>query len=375
MIFIENTCISLFRSSWYSRSSLQPGKIDSNKSVVSNSIYYHIIFRVYGAPFLQIQWGPCLVYFLVHTCFIMSWIVKSPEYVVWVISLFLCDRNTSIKFLNFWPYIVLIHIRDLITIKYWYLVGICFQHYFHMCLYSHGKGTWTLLCTCNRHCLWIPGVNLNQGYLTFRSSRPGLDWVCLTMTHVLQDIISRPTQVNVSQSCFNSLNKLLKLNYIVQVWGLVEVNCFISDRRFPLLAGIPLCMSRELSRKGYSMSQLCSIHHGIPVPLHTPGAYGQCWMFDHSGDKQSVVLGIRYGTWWPWYGQFEFGWLQPLQLCLNAGISLFAPMFHEVEISAMYSHIPLGLNQLLIVWVNQWIQICVVDTCQWVFLLVEGLFR
>ena len=35
--------------------------------------------------------------------------------------------------------------------------------------------------------------------------------------------ISRPTQVNVSQSCFNSLSKLLKLNYIVQVWGLVEI--------------------------------------------------------------------------------------------------------------------------------------------------------
>ena len=39
--------------------------------------------------------------------------------------------------------------------------------------------------------------------------------------------ISRPTQVNVSQSCFNSLNILLKLNYIVQVSGLVEVNCVL----------------------------------------------------------------------------------------------------------------------------------------------------
>ena len=88
--------------------------------------------------------------------------------------------------------------------------------------------------------------------------------------------ISRPTQVNVSQSCFNSLNKLLKLNYVVQVWGLVEFNCVISDRRIPLLAGIPLCMSQELSRRGYSMSQLCSIHQDIPAPLHTPGAYDQC---------------------------------------------------------------------------------------------------
>ena len=97
--------------------------------------------------------------------------------------------------------------------------------------------------------------------------------------------ISRPSQVNVSQSCFNSLNILLKLNYIVQLWGLFEVNCVISDRRIPLLAGIPLCKSRELSRRGYSMSQLCSIHHDIPVTLHTPGAYGQWPVFDHNGDK------------------------------------------------------------------------------------------
>ena len=97
--------------------------------------------------------------------------------------------------------------------------------------------------------------------------------------------ISRPTQVNVSRSCFNSLNILLKLDYIVQVWGQVEVNCVISDRRIPLLAGIPLCKSRELSRRGYSMSQLCSIHHDIPVTLHTPGAYSQWWVFDHNGDK------------------------------------------------------------------------------------------
>ena len=47
--------------------------------------------------------------------------------------------------------------------------------------------------------------------------------------------------------------------------------------------------------------------------------------------------------------------------------------FHEVEILGMYSHIPLGLNQLLNVGVNQWFQISVVDTCQWVYLSVEGL--
>ena len=82
-------------------------------------------------------------------------------------------------------------------------------------------------------------------------------------------------------------------------------NCVISDRRIPLLAGIPLCKSRELSRRGYSMSQLCSIHHDIPVTLHTPGAYGQWSVFDHNYDKQSAVL----GTWWLLYGHFEVGWL------------------------------------------------------------------
>ena len=97
--------------------------------------------------------------------------------------------------------------------------------------------------------------------------------------------ISRPAQVNVSQSCFNSLNILPKLNYIAKVWGLVEVNCVISDRRIPLLAGIQLCKSRELSRRGYSKSQLCRIHHDIPVTLHTPVAYGQWSVFDLNGDK------------------------------------------------------------------------------------------
>ena len=48
--------------------------------------------------------------------------------------------------------------------------------------------------------------------------------------------------------------------------------------------------------------------------------------------------------------------------------------FHKIEVSAMYSYIPLGLNQLLNVRVDQWFHICIVDTCQWVYLLVEGLF-
>ena len=56
------------------------------------------------------------------------------------------------------------------------------------------------------------------------------------------------------------------------------------------------------------MSQLCSIHQDILVTLRTPGAaYGQCSVFDHNSDKQSAVLGTRYGTLWPLYDQFEVG--------------------------------------------------------------------
>ena len=136
--------------------------------------------------------------------------------------------------------------------------------------------SWQSVHLCYNMKLWylLPYIN---------SLRPS-DWIGLDLFNddtCPSGQISRPTQVNV-QSCFNSLNNLLKLKYIVQVWGLVEVNCVISDRRIPLLAGIPLCKSRELSRRGHSMSQLCSIHHDIPVTLHTPGAYGQWSVFDHN---------------------------------------------------------------------------------------------
>ena len=50
----------------------------------------------------------------------------------------------------------------------------------------------------------------------------GLDWFnddTCPLGH-----ISRPTQVDVSQSCSHFPNKLLKSHYIVQGWGPVEVN-------------------------------------------------------------------------------------------------------------------------------------------------------
>ena len=150
-------------------------------------------------------------------------------------------------------------------------------------------------------------------------------WVCVGGLDLFNDDTChsghniRPTQINVPQSCFNYLNKLLKLNYTFQVRGLVKVHCVISDRRIPLVAGIPLCKSRELSRRGYSMSQLFSIHHDISVTLHTPGAYGQWRVFDHNGHKQTAVIGTRYGTWWPLYGR-----VGSVQLWLSAGISSVA---------------------------------------------------
>ena len=84
--------------------------------------------------------------------------------------------------------------------------------------------------------------------------------------------------------------------------------------------------SRELSRIEYSIHQLCIIRHDIPVAVHTPEINGQWSVFDHNDDKQLAVLGTRYGTWWHWYGQFEVGWVHPLQLWLSDGISSAAPV-------------------------------------------------
>ena len=133
--------------------------------------------------------------------------------------------------------------------------------------------------------------------------------------------ISRPTQVNVSQELLSFSKKPSYTGKCVS-----ELFSIISDRRIPPLAGIPLCKSQELSRREHSTSRLCSIHHDIPVTMHTPAAYGQWSVFDYSGDNQSVVLGTRYGIWWSWYGQFEVGWLKPLQLWSGAGTSSVAPV-------------------------------------------------
>ena len=47
--------------------------------------------------------------------------------------------------------------------------------------------------------------------------------------------------------------------------------------------------------------------------------------------------------------------------------------FQEIQISTMYRYIPLNLDLLLNVRVYQWLQICKVDSRQWVYVMIEGL--
>ena len=95
--------------------------------------------------------------------------------------------------------------------------------------------------------------------------------------------ISRPTQVNVSQSCLHSFNNYSSLVTLYTSGGYLT-NYIISDRRIPLSAGIVLCKSQELFQREHSTSGLCSIHN-IPVTMHTPAAYSQWSVFDHNSDN------------------------------------------------------------------------------------------
>ena len=45
-------------------------------------------------------------------------------------------------------------------------------------------------------------------------------------------------------------------------------------------------VSGIVSKRALKESTVYSIHHDIPVTLHTPVAYGQWSVSDHSGDKQ-----------------------------------------------------------------------------------------
>ena len=82
------------------------------------------------------------------------------------------------------------------------------------------------------------------------------DWIGLDLlnddTHP-SGHISRPTEVNVSQSCFHSLTNYSSLIILARSRGWLKlINCIKSDRKIRLLAGIPLNKSQELSLREYS---------------------------------------------------------------------------------------------------------------------------
>ena len=86
--------------------------------------------------------------------------------------------------------------------------------------------------------------------------------------------------------------QLLKSDHIVHVWGLVEVtelHHIREETRFSEefhYASLGNCLEKSIQR-GYCV--VCSIHHDIPVTMHTPAAYGQWSKFDHNGDNQLAV--------------------------------------------------------------------------------------
>ena len=88
------------------------------------------------------------------------------------------------------------------------------------------------------------------------------------------------------------------------------------------------------------------------------------WDPEH-GDMFLCLFKTKYP-----YPKFNAGLFNSLKAVYWIGLYLY----YKIEISAMYSYIPLGLNHLLNVGVDQWFHICIVDTCQWVYILVEGLF-
>ena len=68
----------------------------------------------------------------------------------------------------------------------------------------------------------------------------------------------------------------------------------------------------------YSSRYSCNTAHSSSI-WSIVSVWPQRW-------QELVILGTRYGTWWPWCGQFEVGLLQPLHLELSAGISSVAPV-------------------------------------------------
>ena len=138
-------------------------------------------------------------------------------------------------------------------------------------------------------------------------------------------------------------------------------------------AATTACKPQGSSQRGSPMSELCSIHHDFAAMLCIPGVCVQWSESGHNAGKHSVVLRTRYGIMWSWYGQFNVELSQPPKL--SSGTAIFGwpwCWFLEMQISTMYRYTPLGLSFLSNLGVDQWLQICFPNSCQWVYVMVKG---
>ena len=126
--------------------------------------------------------------------------------------------------------------------------------------------------------------------------------------------ISRPTPVNVPQGLLSFSKKPSYTGKCVSYQ--IEESRFSQEFHYASLM-------QELSWREHSTSRLCMISsrhscnnaHSSSILWSMVSVWPQ-W------SNQSAVLGTRYGIWWPWYGQFEVGWLQPLpQWCHSFGFT------------------------------------------------------
>ena len=159
-------------------------------------------------------------------------------------------------------------------------------------------------------------------------------------------LISHPTHVNVSQSCFHCLNKLLKPDYMVNVWGLVEVTKFhqirgdSSDQMYRIFDH-----SHQIEEFHFSQELTMQVSRILKTLLY------HCTLQEHMINAQCLTTVVTSSQW-----SSE----QDMGLCvlgmansksgnynlIRSGQALeflWLPQcwFHEVKIFVMYSHIPL----------------------------------
>ena len=137
--------------------------------------------------------------------------------------------------------------------------------------------------------------------------------------------ISRHSLEGFSHNCLSSINRLQRLVMFIGLirvkivtWWFIEIRscsgCMAIHIRWIMAIHIRwiillfsetlLCKPRGLSQWGSLVSPQCSIHHDCVVTLYTQGANVRWSKSGHNAGKFLVVPGTRYGTFWPWCGQF-----------------------------------------------------------------------